>query len=80
MHIWVRKIIPMFRPNPWASVGVFFLINIPVVTFSALAFDWFWKNGIAWQVAICAVWYLELMTSVFLFRAAATDPGIIPGR
>lgn len=72
--------IQKFRPKPWASVGVFFLINIPVIAFSALAFDWFWSNGIVWQVAICAVWYLEFMTSVFLFRAAATDPGIIPGR
>ena len=33
-----------------------------------------------WKVAYVVLWYLQIMANYFLFRAASTDPGIIPGR
>ena len=74
----------------------FFLVNIPVISFSAVTFDvsviitrktdylvtiqFFWDKSNFWKVCLCLLWYCLLVTDFFMFKTASRDPGTIPNR
>jgi palmitoyltransferase ZDHHC9/14/18 len=55
-------------------------VNIPCILFSIFVHKFYWDRNIEWKIALFCLWYLEVGATFFLFKAAGTDPGIIPGR
>ena len=48
--------------------------------FSLLAFQFFWDRSLEWEIALCVLGYLLLMTNFFMVHAGSREPGIIPAR
>jgi hypothetical protein len=66
--------------KPHASFVTALLVNIPCILFTIFVHRFYWDREIEWKIALVILWYLEVGSTFFLFRAASTDPGIIPGR
>ena len=64
----------------------FLLTNVPLIAFIILTFNFFYNeayeysHNIIWRILILCHVALVMLTNIFFFAAASTDPGIIPAR
>ena len=64
----------------------FMLMNVPLIMFLVLTFNFFYKDAYnfshndIWRILIFCHAGLIVLTNIFFFVAASTDPGIIPAR